>query len=505
MNIATQMRRTALRYPDRPAIVSGNLVRTYRELNERASRVASALLGNGLTPGDRVAVVMRNGPEFIPILYGIFRAGMVAVPMNARLHPDEVGRILRDAACRAIFTGPDTDRTPLMDDGLVHVPSGEFEAFLDAGQSSHPDADVAEDAAAWLFYTSGTTGRSKGATLSHRNLGRMVMACLADLVDYRADDVVLHAAPLSHGAGLYALPAVARGASHLIPDLSTFDPAPILSLIERNRVSVISFLTPTMITTLLEEPSVQSADLSSLRSICYGGGPAYIEDLRRAVSRFGPIFSQLYGQGESPMTITYLPATDHTADDHLGSVGVVHPDVEVRIVDDAGRPVENGEAGEICVRGDVVMLGYWNDPVATAEALRNGWLHTGDIGRFDAEGYLHLLDRLKDLIISGGSNIYSREVEEILLQHPGVAAAVVVGLPDRHWGESVHAVVVLRPGHTPSPQELINFCKTKIASYKKPRTIEFAASLPVGDTGKVIRRLIRDEALSRMPDHQVRA
>jgi acyl-CoA synthetase (AMP-forming)/AMP-acid ligase II len=505
MNIAAHLSRAAALSPERPAIVSAEVARTYRELDERASRVASSLLRHGLSAGDRVAIVLRNGPDYLAILYGVLRAGMVAVPLNPRLHRDEVAGIARDCGCRAVFASPDPDSAKGYADTGLFVPSDALEAFIASGKVSQPDAPVDLDAPAWLFYTSGTTGRPKGAVLSHHNLQRMVMACLADVVDYRRDDVVLHAAPLSHGAGLYALPGVVRGVTHVIPELPTFDAATVLELIERHRVSVISFLTPTMITRLLDEPSASTRDLSSLRSISYGGGPAYTVDIRRAIGRFGPILSQLYGQGESPMTISYLPATDHQTDSQLSSVGIPHPDVEVGIFDEAGSPVANGEPGEICVRGDVVMRGYWNDPVGTEAALRDGWLRTGDVGRFDRQGYLFLLDRLKDLIISGGSNIYSREVEEVLLQHPAVTAAVVVGLPDPLWGESVHAVVVVRPDQTASQEDLIRFCKSRIASYKKPRTIDFVADLPVGATGKVVRRLIRDEAIHRKSETQAKA
>jgi acyl-CoA synthetase (AMP-forming)/AMP-acid ligase II len=356
---------------------------------------------------------------------------------------------------------------------------------------------VASDTPAWLFYTSGTTGRPKGATLSHGNLLEMVMACLANVTDYRSSDVVLHAAPLTHGAGLYALAATARGACHLVPPSPPFDPAGTLETIGRRRATVVSFVTPTMVRLLLDAAASGSLDLGSLRAIVYGGGPMYAADLRRAQATFGLILTQIYGLGETPMTVTYLPATVPAREaEQLASVGIAHPNVEMRLLDEAGADVPIGGMGEVCVRSAAVMLGYWNDAEATGDVIKEGWLHTGDLGRLDDSGYLYLLDRKKDLIVSGGSNIYPREVEEVLIAHPAVAAVAVIGTPDRHWGESVHAVVVLEPGATATAAELIAFCESRIASYKKPKSVEFVSELPVSGVGKILKRELRERWLT---------
>jgi acyl-CoA synthetase (AMP-forming)/AMP-acid ligase II len=493
MNLGTHLARSGRLAPDAPALGDGTRVITYRELDDRVSRLADGLLRGGLEPGDRVAILMANRPEILETFYACFRAGLVAVPINSRLHPDEVRYIVSQAGARRIVVGPEHE-TSARDSGAspIALPN-DYENLIAVGDPELTDRDVTSDAPAWLFYTSGTTGRPKGATLSHGNLGEMVMSCLANVTDYRSSDTVLHAAPLTHGAGLYALAATARGACHLVPPSPPFDAGATLELIGRLGATVVSFVTPTMVRLLLDAAATGSPDLQTLRAIVYGGGPMYAEDLRRAQATFGLILTQIYGLGETPMTVTYLPASVPAREaKQLASVGVAHPNVELRLLDDAGRDVPIGEMGEVCVRSGAVMLGYWNDPEATREVLRDGWLHTGDLGRLDSSGYLYLLDRSKDLIVSGGSNIYPREVEEVLIAQPGVAAVAVIGVPDRHWGESVHAAVVLEPGAVTTAEELIAACESQIASYKKPRTIEFVSELPVSGHGKVLKRELRE-------------
>jgi acyl-CoA synthetase (AMP-forming)/AMP-acid ligase II len=360
------------------------------------------------------------------------------------------------------------------------------------------DAEIDPNALAWLFYTSGTTGKPKGAMLTHNNLLVMIMNYYADVNWLSPEDVVLHAAPLTHGSGLYGLPAIAKGATNVILHTPSFDPKTVFELIQRLRVTTIAFLAPTQIKMLLNGP-YQSYDLSSLRCIPYGGGPMYVEDMKQAVKAFGSVLVQIYGQGEAPMTISYLRREEHithddqVAEQRLASAGIPRTDVEVRIVDDHDHEVAAGAIGEIAARGSVVMAGYWNRPEATAEALRGGWLHTGDIGMMDAQGYLYLLDRKKDMIISGGNNIYPREIEEALLEHPAVYEVAVIGVPDPLWGESVKAIVALRPGKAVTEEELIAFCTRHLASYKKPRTVEFIAELPKNAYGKILKRELREQ------------
>lgn len=495
MNVATLLTRAARLSPDAPALTDGTSQMTYGELDARVSRLADGLIREGLEFGDRVAILMTNRPELLETLYACFRAGLVAVPISARLHPDEVRYIVSQAEARAIVAGP-AHAASARDSGanLVIGPGREYEGAISGGDPRFADQDVGVDTPAWLFYTSGTTGRPKGATLSHGNLVEMVMACLANVTDYRSSDTVLHAAPLTHGAGLYALAGITRGAFHLVPPSPPFEPAAVLEIINRMRVTVISFLTPTMIRLLLDAAMTPAPDIRSLRAIVYGGGPMYAEDLRRAQATFGSILTQIYGLGETPMTITYLPPSVSAREaEQLASVGTAHPNVELRLFDEAGTTVPIGAMGEVCVQSAVVMLGYWNDADATQEVLKGGWLHTGDLGRLDESGYLYLLDRKKDLIVSGGSNIYPREVEEVLIAYPGVAAVAVIGVPDRHWGESVHAVVQPKPGVRLTASELITFCQTQIASYKKPRTVDFVTELPVSGYGKVLKRELREQ------------
>ena len=352
-----------------------------------------------------------------------------------------------------------------------------------------PAVDTAPDEPAWLFYTSGTTGRPKGAILTHRNLATVTDAYHHDLDPVADGSIYLHAALLTHGSGMYLLPSTARGATTVIAPGTSFSPSDFVGLIEDHQVTHAAFLAPTMLRRVVDE--ARGRTLPSLRSVVVGGAPLYQEDLRAAVGVLGPIVVQMYGQGEAPMTITVMPASE--ALDHPGSCGRAFHGVEVRIADPDGEPVPDGADGEVLVRGDVVMRGYWDNPDATAATLANGWLHTGDIGHLDA-GYLHLTDRAKDVIITGGSNVYPREVEEVLLTHPAVREAAVVGVPDPEWGESVRAFVVPAgdvTGGDPAPGELIQYCRGRLASFKKPREVILVTELPKNAAGKILKRELR--------------
>ena len=335
--------------------------------------------------------------------------------------------------------------------------------------------------------------------LSHRNLLAMTISTLADVYRFEPEDIVLHAAPLSHGSGVYMLATIACGCTNIINDAQGFDPDAVTALIERERVTAIAFVAPTMIVRLLDAPTTR--DTSSLRCVIYGGAPIHVDHSRAAVDRFGPIFVQIYGQGEAPMTISCLRARDHLMDDPavLSSAGTVRTDVELKIVGDDGAPLPVCEIGEIAVRGDVVMSGYWNDPIATAKALRDGWLYTGDIGRLDPAGRVVLLDRKYDTIISGGINIYPREIEDVLVRHPAVDEAVVFGTPDPVWGENVTAAVVLVAGGTADAGEIVEFCKAHLASFKKPKIVHFLPELPRNAYGKVLRRDLRERFSQESP------
>lgn len=495
MNLYAMLADPIRRLGDKVAIAHGAHSLTYDMLDRACAAFAARCRELGCAPGDRVVLFLRNGLAYAPLLLGAMRGGMVAVPVNAKLHVDEVNWIVANCGARLVVAHRES-LSALRDAGGAEGPAIVDVADLDLSFAGDvpPVAAVSPDDPAWLFYTSGTTGRPKGATLTHRNLVAATVNCLADMLDVRSDDRVLHVAPLSHGSGLYLIPSLARGATNLVYDREGFQPDEVLDTIAREVVSVIAFVAPTMIVRLLD--ARPRKDIGCLRAVSYGGATIHLEHIRAAVARFGPIFHQLYGQGEAPMTITGLPARDHLdADDEtLLSAGYIRAGVEVRIVGEAGEPVADGESGEICVRGDVVMAGYWGDAEATARTLEGGWLHTGDIGRFDAAGRLRVLDRRHDTIISGGSNIYPKEVEDVVAAHPSVREVIAFGLPDREWGESV-AVAIVADGALDAAAVRL-FCRERLASFKKPKHVFFLDDLPKSAYGKVLRRELRERFAS---------
>lgn len=508
MNVASFLTQSAVRFPDRTALQYDDGEVTYAEFHRRALSIGGELLARGLEKGDRVAFAMQNRPEILEVIYGCFAAGLVVVPMNARLHATEMAYIVRQSGAKVLVHGPDFE-APLDEHweefpGVLHrfgVECGgsitAFEELLGGNHMLTEPVDVDPTDPCWLFYTSGTTGFPKGATWTHRTVRVLVMNYLADVYNITEDDVLIHCAPLSHGSGIVALPAVARGAKNVVMSNPSFDPRVLFAEVQRLGVTHIAFMAPTQIVKCLDEVDESMYDLSTLRAVCYGGAPIYVEHLKQAVRRFGPIWAQIFGQGECPITATVLPTGDHarfaaTDDPRLGSAGFARTDVEVRVVDEYDKFLPPGQQGEIVVRGDIVMAGYWGDKEATEETLRNGWLHMGDVGMFDEHGYLHLLDRTKDVIISGGNNIYPREVEEVLITHPSVHHVVVVGVPDPYWGEAVRAVVVPEPGSEATAEALMDYCGTKMAGYKKPKAVDFVEELPVSAYGKVLRREVRE-------------
>ncbi len=512
MNVYRLLAATAQRWPHLPAVCEGErTVQTWSELDAAARRLGAQLRARHPN-GERIALFSENCPAYLQTLFGIWAAGLVAVPVNYKLHPRELRAILDDAGAAALFVSPglaDEVRRVLPDGCLLHelgpvangaekpLRAGRDASLRDeAGPSGFAVADVRPEDVAWLFFTSGTTGRSKGAMLSHRNLMAMTIAHLADIESLDENCSQLHGAPLSHGSGTYVLPSVARGARQVVPASGGFDPGEFLDLCEHHP-GCGAFLAPTMVQRLRSHLERSGRRVpAQLRSIVYGGGPMYVQDLRRSLSVFGPVLSQIYGQGEAPMTITGLPAKAHVgADDEiLGSVGYARSGVEVRVVDSDGHDRPVGDIGEVIVRGDVVMNGYWRNPVATGSALRAGWLWTGDMGSLDAHGFLTLRDRSKDLIISGGSNIYPREVEEALLTHPQVSEVSVVGQPDAEWGEVVVAFVVAHApddDHDALVARLDAHCLESIARFKRPKAYRFVESLPKNSYGKVLKRELR--------------
>jgi len=502
MNIALWLERAGKSHPDRPAVALGERVLLdYGALAMRAARLAGALRTRcKLDRGERVAIVAKNCVAYLEALYGIWYAGLAGVLVNAKLHGAEVGYILEHSGARACFVsaGLDADVAPFAPKSLEHlivIGSPDYERLFAADAIAA--VPRAADDLAWLFYTSGTTGRPKGAMLTHRVLSVMSHTYAAEVDPIAPGDAIVHAAPMSHGSGLYIMAYIARLGIHVVPESGAFEPAEVFRLFDRwPRASM--FAAPTMVKRLVEAGS--ECDPTNIRTIVWGGAPMYVEDALHALDRFGPRLAQIYGQGESPMTITTLSKEDIGERTHprwqtrLASAGRPFTCVEVIVADSDDRALPSGETGEILCCGDVVMSGYWQDPQASAATLRNGWLHTGDLGAFDADGYLTLKDRSKDVIISGGSNIYPREVEEVLLRHPRVREVSVIGRVDREWGEVVVAYVV---GDAPAG-ELNQLCLDAIARFKRPKDYVFIDALPKNNYGKILKTELRAMDAKRM-------
>ncbi|WP_341891791.1 AMP-binding protein [Variovorax sp. YR752] len=491
--------------PARGAIFHGDAQHaSHAQWAARSAGAAQRLRDAGLAPGERVVLFMRNHPRYLELLWAAWWAGLVVVPVNAKLHPREVEWIIADAQARWAFVTPDVAPGPLA--GLqrqVDAESAEADALLApvADAAAVPIAERGPDHTAWLFYTSGTTGRPKGVMITQRNLMTMGLTYFADVDAVSRDDAIVYAAPMSHGAGLYAIPHLVAGARHVVPASGGVDPAELFALgLAHGPLS--TFAAPTIVKRLVDhahQHGLGPAEAArSFKTIVYGGAPMYVADIQRALAVMGPRFVQIYGQGETPMVATAL-ARHHLADaahprhlERLGSVGVAQTPVRIRIADGQGCELPVGEVGEVLVRGDSVMAGYWRNPEATAAAIRDGWLFTGDVGCLDADGFLTLKDRSKDLIISGGSNIYPREVEEVLLTAPGVAEAAVVGASDAEWGEVVVAFVVAQPGATPTPESLDAHCLAQMARFKRPKRYLIVEALPKNNYGKVLKTALRE-------------
>jgi long-chain acyl-CoA synthetase len=509
VNLAQLLARSARVFPGRPAVALGTrTLQDYAALARRCSALAASLRATlGLEPGDRVGIFGTNSPEYVELVWAAWWAGLAVVPINAKLHPKEAEYILDHSGARVCFVTPDLANAIVPLAGAVAglervlVTGGDEHRRLGSAHATPDVAPAAPDDMAWLFYTSGTTGRPKGVMITHRNLLAMTLCYFADVDEIGPGDCVVHAAPLSHGSGLYGLPHVARAAKQVIPESGGFDAAEVFDLARVHR-GVTMFAAPTMVKRLVDHARVAGPPLDGIKTIVYGGGPMYLADIQDALAVMGQRFAQIYGQGESPMTITAL-GKHHLADtahprhlQRLASVGVAQSVVEIRIADESDRLLPANEPGEVLVRGDAVMKGYWRDPEATAAALRNGWLYTGDVGALDADGFLTLMDRSKDLIISGGSNIYPREIEEVLLRHPGVHEVSVVGRPHPEWGEEVVAFVVRRTGKTASEQDLDALCLQNIARFKRPKAYRFVERLPKNNYGKVLKTELRAQLLA---------
>ncbi|MBM08816.1 MAG: AMP-dependent synthetase [Magnetovibrio sp.] len=495
MNLALWLERAGKTFPDNPAVALGEkVIQRYGELSYRAAQLAGSLKYLGLKVGDRVAICSKNRPEYVEVIYGVWWGAFAAVPTNAKLHGAEISYILQNSGAKVCFVDPGMEslisqHAPNSMEHLLVFGSAEYKKLF--SNKTTPIRHTNPKDLAWLFYTSGTTGRPKGAMLPHRSLYTMALAYHSDINPSNSDNAIIHAAPMSHGSGIYMIPHVLAAACNIIPESGGFDPHEIFQLSDA-WPNTSMFAAPTMVNRMTNCPA--STPQQGLHAIIYGGGPMYVEDARAALCRFGPCLVQIYGQGESPMTITVCNRQTIADKNHphwlqrLASVGVANSAVEVRIEDIDGVSPMAGDAGEILVRGDAIMQGYWNNPEATAETLQDGWLHTGDIGSFDEAGFLTLKDRAKDVIISGGSNIYPREVEEVLLKHQDVREASVIGRPDPDWGEVVVAYIVAKA----SESELDELCLKHIARFKRPRFYIYVDELPKNNYGKIVKTELRE-------------
>jgi acyl-CoA synthetase (AMP-forming)/AMP-acid ligase II len=509
MDMGMHLRRSAIWFPERTALVDEEKRFSYREVNARVNSLANSLKSLGVKKGDRVALLSPNRHQMIECAYACFKAGFIKVPLNFRLSISELIHMLNNSESSVLILGEEAVdnieaarpeiRTVRHYISMTKTPPSmlDYESVLNEGETSEPEVEIKPDDIASLNYTSGTMGTLKAAMLSHRNrLSQAKKMLLMPGSDIDGASVMCHVGPVTHASSMMILPIMWQGGRNIL--LRGFDVERLLETIEKEAVTHL-LLVPTMINLMLAHPSLGKYDLTSIRTIFYGASPMPVERIRQALDFFGPVFIQSYGLTEASGTVTCLSKKDHQLDGgpnklrRLASAGIPHTECEVRIVNEEGEDVAAGEVGEIIERGDDTMLGYWKDPELTAKSLRDGWVHTKDMARMDESGYVYIVDRKFDMIISGGFNIYPSEVENILYEHSSVFEAAVIGVPDDVWGESVKAVVALKEGMAATAEELIEHCKRRLASYKKPKSIDFVTELPKNPYGKILRRKLREK------------
>jgi long-chain acyl-CoA synthetase len=509
MTIGDLLVRNAHKFPEKPAVVCEGASFTFRALNERVNCLADFLMGAGLKKGDRIGAVVHNSHQFLEIYFAAAKTGGIFCPYNNHLRSEELKDLIQYSTPRFLFLDQDfgemvEDIRPALSSVVCYISlqeskrpgMEEYERVMSKGRSHEPGIKVGEDDVLSIIFTAGTTGKPKGAMRTHRHLMSDAVASVIDLrVEY--DEKVLITFPMYHVAAEDNIVRHSFMPNTLyIKKEGGFNPAEVLEYISRQRITRCQFV-PTMIHSLLQIPDVKKFDLSSLRLILYAGSPMPAELLRQALEIFPCGFAQLYGQTESGPFTTVLKPEDHMVSgpgaklDRLASSGKAAINYEIRIVDENDKDVAVGEVGEIIGRSEAMTIGYWQMPEATEEKLRDGWLRTGDLGKFDEEGFIYIVERKNDMIISGGVNIYPREVEEVLYKHPAVSEVSVIGTPDEHWGEVVKAAVVLKNGSAVTEAELIAFCGERLAGYKKPKTVDFWKELPKSPQGKILKKEIR--------------
>ncbi|MFI8611054.1 AMP-binding protein [Pseudomonas sp. NPDC077649] len=505
MNLGKIINRSALYWPDHEALVDNKQRINFAQLELRTNRLASGLFELGLQPGAHLAILALNRVELVEAEIALYKTAMVKVPVNARLSLDEIVQILNDSHSQAaIVEGrfaaalharrgelPRLRWIVSLDDEAGDIA---YSRLLERGSEAPVHSDPADDALAVLHYTSGSSGVLKAAMLTFGNRKALIRKSIASPTRRAAPgDVMAHVGPITHASGMQIMPLLAVGACNLL--LERYEDRLLLETIERERVTRL-FLVPAMINRLVNFPEVERFDLSSLRLVMYGAAPMAPALVKRAIAVFGPILAQGYGAGETCSLVTVLTEQDHLIEDgdfsRLASCGRCYFETDLRVVNDNFEDVKPGEIGEIVVKGPDIMQGYWQAPELTAEVMRDGYYLTGDLATVDARGYLFIVDRKKEMIISGGFNIYPTEVEQVLYSLPQVFEAAVVGVPDEQWGEAVRAVVVLKPGASLSAEAIIEHCGRSLASFKKPRAVDFVQELPKNPNGKVVRRLIRE-------------
>ena len=515
MNLGRLLSDTARLHGERCGLCQGDRAWTWRQLDDRANALVAALRDLGVGKGDRILVMSRNCPQMLDSMWAAFKLGAVWVPANHRLTPPEMAWLGEDSGARAMvydhgFDGhvdavktASTALETVIAIGAARPGEHGIDDLVDAHMgASSGEASVVYDDPVWFFYTSGTTGRSKGAVLTHGQMTFVVNNQLADVMPgTTCDDVSLVVAPLSHGAGVQLIPQAARGAKSVLLTGSKFDVEECWRLVAEHRVTNM-FTVPTILKMLVEHPAVDRYDHSSLRYMVYAGAPMYREDQKLALNKLGNVLVQFFGLGEVTCNITLMTPSMHIADDddpnaRIGTCGIPRTGMEIAAFDGQGRRLGSGEQGELCTRGPAVFAGYHNNPEATAEALRDGWFHTGDLGHVDAEGFVYITGRASDMYISGGSNIYPREIEEVLLTHPAVDEVAVLGVPDPKWGEAGVAVIVRAAGANADPEEILAFLEGKIARYKIPRRVFLWDDVPKSGYGKVPKHLIRQQLFAR--------